>query len=134
MLVYTGMVSKDVLYLYSCLKFTRVPMFWTISELVVNMSSVIAQAISIWISYEWNIGLIYIDCISMENLDTCLDQGNIKLDLNYWVFTLVLINNLLLYEGSTIIDSSLIIGNQIDTFLCGFLVVFSLYFELGRHL
>jgi hypothetical protein len=69
--------------------------------------------------------LLSIDNIWNENLDTYLDQVNINLDVNYETFTLVLLNNLLLYEASTIIDCSLIIGNQIDTLLSGVLVVFS---------
>ena len=72
--------------------------------------------------------LITIDNTSNENLDSCLDES-----INYESFSLVLLNKLLLYEGSTIIDCSLIIGNQIDTLLSGFLIVFSLYFEVVRH-
>ena len=118
------------------------------------MSGVIAQLLLLWICYSLraiqtasnnNLSssqfvkitslaiLITIDNISNENLDTCLDQANINLDINYESFTLILLNNLLLYDGSTIIDCSLIIGNQIDTLLSGFLIVFSLYFEVARH-
>ena len=71
--------------------------------------------------------LITIDNTSNENLNPY------NVDINYESFSLVLLNNLLLYEGSTIIDCSLIIGNQIDTLLSGFLIVFSLYFEVVRH-
>ena len=106
------------------------------------MSGVIAQLLLLWICYSLRAIcgiitslaiLITIDNISNENLDTCLDQANINLDINYESFTLILLNNLLLYDGSTIIDCSLIIGNQIDTLLSGFLIVFSLYFEVARH-
>ena len=69
--------------------------------------------------------LISIDTICNENLDRCLDEANIYLDVNYETFTLLLLNNILFYEGSTLIDCSLIIGNQMDTLLSGFIVVFS---------
>ena len=54
--------------------------------------------------------------------------------MNYSTFSLLLLTNILLYEGSTIIDCSLIIGNQINTCLSGLLVVFTLYYQVARHL
>ena len=78
--------------------------------------------------------LISIDNIYNENLDKCLDQANIYLDLNYETFSLLLLTNILLLEGSTIIDCSLIIGNQMDTLLSGLMVVFTLYYQIARHL
>ena len=113
-----------------------------IGSILFNMSGVIAQLLLLWICYSLRAIcgiitslaiLITIDNISNENLDNGLDQANINLDINYESFTLILLNNLLLYDGSTIIDCSLIIGNQIDTLLSGFLIVFSLYFEVARH-
>jgi len=99
------------------------------------MSSFIAQLVLSIICYEIRITnesflglitslaiLISIDNIYNENLDKCLDQANIYLDLNYETFSLLLLTNILLYEGSTIIDCSLIIGNQMDTLLSGFMV------------
>ena len=78
--------------------------------------------------------LFSLDNIFNINLDRCLDQANIYLDLNYEIFNLLLLTNILLYEGSTIFDSSLIIGNQINTCLSGLLVVFTLYYQVARHL
>ena len=106
------------------------------------MSSVLASVLLLFLCYQIrgigrhliNIAiLITIDNTSNENLDSCLDESTYWLDINYESFSLVLLNNLLLYEGSTIIDCSLIIGNQIDTCISGFLIVFSLYFEVVRH-
>ena len=106
------------------------------------MSGVIAQLLLLWICYSLRAIcgiitslaiLITIDNISNENLDNGLDQANINLDINYESFTLILLNNLLLYDGSTIIDCSLIIGNQIDTLLSGFIVVFTFYYNVGRY-
>ena len=107
------------------------------------MSSVIDQLVLVIICYEIRLTntfinsltiLISIDNIYNENLDKCLDQANIYLDLNYETFSLLLLTNILLYEGSTIIDCSLIIGNQMDTLFSGLMVVFTLLFMLARHL
>ena len=111
------------------------------------MSSFIAQLVLSIICYEIRITnesflglitslaiLISIDNIYNENLDKCLDQANIYLDLNYETFSLLLLTNILLYEGSTIIDCSLIIGNQMDTLFSGLMVVFTLYYMVARHL
>ena len=121
----------------------------------INMSSSIASLVWIMICYEvranasidtWYSGvaanslitslaiLFSLDNIFNINLDRCLDQANIYLDLNYEIFNLLLLTNILLYEGSTIFDSSLIIGNQINTCLSGLLVVFTLYYQVARHL
>ena len=78
--------------------------------------------------------LFSLDNIWSINLDKCLDQANIYLDLNYETFSLLLLTNILLYEGSTIIDCSLIIGNQMDTLLSGFMVVFTLYYTVARYI
>ena len=113
-----------------------------IGSILFNMSGVIAQLLLLWICYSLRAIcgiitslaiLITIDNISNENLDNGLDQANINLDINYESFTLILLNNLLLYDGSTIIDCSLIIGNQIDTLLSGFIVVFTFYYNVGRY-
>jgi hypothetical protein len=111
------------------------------------MSSFIAQLVLSIICYEIRITnesflglitslaiLISIDNIYNENLDKCLDQANIYLDLNYETFSLLLLTNILLLEGSTIIDCSLIIGNQMDTLLSGFMVVFTLYYTVARYI
>ena len=104
------------------------------------MSSFIAQLVLSIICYEIRITpmhyvvAISIDNIYNENLDKCLDQANIYLDLNYETFSLLLLTNILLYEGSTIIDCSLIIGNQMDTLLSGFMVVFTLYYTVARYI
>ena len=110
------------------------------------MSSFIAQLVLSIICYEIRITnesflglitslaiLISIDNIYNENLDKCLDQANIYLDLNYETFSLLVLTNILLYEGS-IFDCSLIIGNQINTLLSGLMVVFTLYYMVARHL
>ena len=106
------------------------------------MSSVIDQLVLVIICYEIRLTntfinsltiLISIDTICNENLDRCLDEANIYLDVNYETFTLLLLNNILFYEGSTLIDCSLIIGNQIDTLLSGFIVVFTFYYNVGRY-
>ena len=120
---------------------------------VINLSSVIAQLVWIMICYEiranasvdtWSYAanslitslaiLFSLDNIWSINLDKCLDQANIYLDVNYETFSLLLLTNILLYEGSTIIDCSLIIGNQINTCLSGLMVVFTLYYQVARHL
>ena len=54
--------------------------------------------------------------------------------MNYESFSLLLLTNILLYEGSTIIDCSLIIANQINLFLSGLMIVFTLYYQVTRHL
>ena len=121
----------------------------------INMSSVIAGLVWIIICYEiranasvdtWSSGvaanslitslaiLFSLDNIWSINLDRCLDQANLILDLNYETFSLLVLTNILLYEGSTIFDCSLIIGNQINTCLSGLLVVFTLYYQVARHL
>ena len=107
----------------------------------------IAQLVWIMICYEiranasvdtWSNSLITSLAILFSlwsiNLDKCLDQANIYLDLNYETFSLLLLTNILLYEGSTIIDCSLIIGNQMDTLLSGFMVVFTLYYTVARYI
>ena len=71
-----------------------------------------------------------LDNIWSMNLDTCLDQVNIYVELNYESFTLLLLTNIILQEGSTMFDSSLIIGNQINTLLSGFMIIFSLYYVI----
>ena len=103
------------------------------------MSSVIAQLVLTMICYEIRaidtLALLFsIDNIWSINLDRCLDQVNNNHDMNYETFTLLLLTNILLYEGSTIIDCSLIIGNQMDTLFSGLMVVFTLLFMLARHL
>ena len=111
------------------------------------MSSFIAQLVLSIICYEIRITnesflglitslaiLISIDNIYNENLDKCLDQANIYLDVNYETFSLLVLTNILLYEGSTMFDCSLIIGNQINTLLSGLMVVFTLYYMVARHL
>ena len=106
---------------------------------VINMSSVIAQLVLTMICYEIRaidtLALLFsIDNIWSINLDRCLDQANIYLDVNYETFSLLVLTNILLYEGSTMFDCSLIIGNQINTCLSGLLVVFTLYYQVARHL
>ena len=120
---------------------------------VINLSSVIAQLVWIMICYEiranasvdtWSYAanslitslaiLFSLDNILTINLDTCIDQANIYLDLNYETFSLLVLTNILLYEGSTMFDCSLIIGNQINTLLSGLMVVFTLYYQVARHL
>jgi hypothetical protein len=82
---------------------------------------VIAQLVLVLICYEIRSSgiaaniLFSIDNIWSYNLDRCLDQNIIYLDVNYETFSLLLLTHMLLYEGSTIIDCSLIIGNQMDT-------------------
>ena len=100
------------------------------------MSSVIAQLVLTMICYEIRTmyKLFSIDNIWSINLDRCLDQVNIYHDMNYETFSLLLLTNILLYEGSTIIDCSLIIGNQMDTLFSGLMVVFTLYYQVARHL
>ena len=114
------------------------------------MSSFIAQLVLSIICYEIRITnessdtalyplsavaiLISIDNIYNENLDKCLDQANIYLDVNYETFSLLVLTNILLYEGSTMFDCSFIIGNQINTCLSGLMVVFTLYYQVARHL
>ena len=78
--------------------------------------------------------LFSLDNILIINLDRCLDFLNIYLDMNYESFSLLLLTNILLYEGSTIIDCSLIIANQINLFLSGLMIVFTLYYQVTRHL
>ena len=120
---------------------------------VINLSSVIAQLVWIMICYEiranasvdtWSYAanslitslaiLFSLDNIWSINLDKCLDQANIYLDVNYETFSLLVLTNILLYEGSTMFDCSLIIGNQINTCLSGLMVVFTLYYQVARHL
>ena len=117
---------------------------------VINLSSVIAQLVWIMICYEiranasvdtWSNSLITslailfsLNNIWSINLDKCLDQANIYLDVNYETFSLLVLTNILLYEGSTMFDCSLIIGNQINTCLSGLMVVFTLYYQVARHL
>ena len=111
---------------------------------VINMSSVIAQLVLTMICYEirandtfniLNALLFSIDNIWSINLDRCLDQiNNLYHDMNYSTFSLLYMTNILLYEGSTIIDCSLIIGNQMDTLFSGLMVVFTLYYQVARHL
>ena len=109
------------------------------------MSSVIAQFVLTMICYEMSCckdktnrinfnNFDSNDFIYNENLDLCLDQANIYRDVNYETFSFLLLTNILLYEGSTIIDCSLILGNQIDTLLSGLMVVFTLYYQIARHL
>ena len=123
--------------------------------IMVNLSSVIAQLVWSMICYEiranasvdtWSSGvaanslitslaiLFSLDNIWSINLDKCLDQANIYLDVNYETFSLLVLTNILLYEGSTMFDCSLIIGNQINTCLSGLMVVFTLYYQVARHL
>ena len=122
---------------------------------ILNMSSMIANLVWIMICYEiranasvdtWSSGvaanslitslaiLFSLDNILTINLDTCIDQANLYLDLNYETFNLLILTNILLYEGSTMFDCSLIIGNQINSCLSGLLVVFTLYYQVARHL
>ena len=106
------------------------------SSAIINMSSVIAQLVLTMICYEIRSSdkLFSIDNIWSINLDRCLDQVNIYHDMNYETFSLLLLTNILLYEGSTMFDCSLIIGNQINTCLSGLMVVFTLYYQVARHL
>ena len=114
--------------------------FTASSSAIINMSSVIAQLVLTMICYEirthsFSMKLFSIDNIWSINLDRCLDQiNNLYHDMNYSTFSLLLLTNILLYEGSTIIDCSLIIGNQMDTLFSGLLVVFTLYYQVARHL
>ena len=109
---------------------------FAIASAIINMSSVIAQLVLTMICYEIRSSdkLFSIDNIWSINLDRCLDQVNIYHDMNYETFSLLLLTNILLYEGSTIIDCSLIIGNQMDTLLSGFMVVFTLYYTVARYI
>ena len=112
---------------------------FAIASAIINMSSVIAQLVLTMICYEirthsFSMKLFSIDNIWSINLDRCLDQVNNNHDMNYETFTLLLLTNILLYEGSTIIDCSLIIGNQMDTLFSGLMVVFTLYYQVARHL
>jgi len=115
----------------------------------INMSSVIAQICYYLICYEIRANasveaanslitslaiLFSLDNIWSINLDRCLDQANYYLDVNYETFSLLVLTNILLYEGSTMFDCSLIIGNQINTCLSGLMVVFTLYYHVARHL
>ena len=121
----------------------------------INMSSVMFELVWIMICYEiranasvdtWSSGvaanslitslaiLFSLDNILSINLDRCIDQANIYLDVNYETFSLLVLTNILLYEGSTMFDCSFIIGNQINTCLSGLLVVFTLYYQVARHL
>ena len=98
---------------------------------IINMSSVIVQLVLTMICYEIRSNhckdkLFSIDNIWSINLDRCLDQVNNNHDMNYETFSLLLLTNILLYEGSTIIDCSLILGNQMDTLFSGLMVVFTL--------
>ena len=110
------------------------------SSAIINMSSVIAQLVLTMICYEIRaidtLALLFsIDNIWSINLDRCLDQiNNLYHDMNYSTFSLLYMTNILLYEGSTIIDCSLIIGNQMDTLFSGLMVVFTLYYQVARHL
>ena len=106
---------------------------------IINMSSVIVQLVLTMICYEIRSNhckdkLFSIDNIWSINLDRCLDQVNNNHDMNYETFSLLLLTNILLYEGSTIIDCSLILGNQMDTLFSGLMVVFTLYYQVARHL
>ena len=104
---------------------------------IINMSSVIVQLVLTMICYEIRSKdkLFSIDNIWSINLDRCLDQiNNLYHDMNYSTFSLLYMTNILLYEGSTIIDCSLIIGNQMDTLFSGLMVVFTLYYQVARHL
>lgn len=105
------------------------------SSAIINMSSVIAQLVLTMICYEIRAASATIDTLALLfsidniwsiNLDRCLDQVNNNHDMNYETFSLLLLTNILLYEGSTIIDCSLIIGNQMDTLFSGLMVVFTL--------
>jgi hypothetical protein len=113
---------------------------FAIASAIINMSSVIAQLVLTMICYEIRaidtLALLFsIDNIWSINLDRCLDQiNNLYHDMNYSTFSLLYMTNILLYEGSTIIDCSLIIGNQMDTLFSGLLVVFTLYYQVARHL
>ncbi len=121
----------------------------------INMSSVMFELVWIMICYEiranasvdtWSSGvaanslitslaiLFSLNNIWSINLDKCLDQANIYLDVNYETFSLLVLTNILLYEGSTMFDCSLIIGNQINTCLSGLLVVFTLYYTVARYI
>jgi len=107
-----------------------------------NLSSLITQLVWILIcyeiratNYESSLAILFsLDNIWSINLDRCVDQVNIYLDLNYETFSLLVLTNILLYEGSTMFDCSLIIGNQINTLLSGLMVVFTLYYMVARHL
>ena len=107
-----------------------------------NLSSLITQLVWILIcyeiratNYESSLAILFsLDNIWSINLDRCLDQANIYLDVNYETFSLLVLTNILLYEGSTMFDCSLIIGNQINTLLSGLMVVFTLYYQVARHL
>ena len=104
---------------------------WFLCIFIINMSSVIVQLVLTMICYEIRSNhckdkLFSIDNIWSINLDRCLDQVNNNHDMNYETFSLLLLTNILLYEGSTIIDCSLILGNQMDTLFSGLMVVFTL--------
>ena len=109
---------------------------------IINMSSLIAQLVWILICYEMKVNVWFdslaiiflLDNIWSMNLDRWLDEVNIYLDLNYESFSLLLLTNILFYEGSTMFDCSLLIGNQINTLLSGLMVVFTLYYMVARHL
>ena len=78
--------------------------------------------------------LFSLDNIWSINLSRCLDHANIYLDCFNETFSLLVLTNILLYEGSTMFDCSFIIGNQINTCLSGLMVVFTLYYQVARHL
>ena len=109
-------------------------------SLIINLSSLITQLVWILIcyeiratNYESSLAILFsLDNIWSINLDRCVDQVNIYLDLNYETFSLLVLTNILLYEGSTMFDCSLIIGNQINTLLSGFMIIFSLYYVIWR--
>jgi hypothetical protein len=67
-----------------------------------------------------NLGRIAIFCMNLDN--------------NYETFNATVLSlNILLVQGALCqIDLSLIIGNQIDTLLSGFLLTFTLYFYVAR--
>ena len=72
------------------------------------------------------------DNVSSINLSNYLYQVNINYDVHYETFTLILFNIILLVDGETIIDLSLIIGNHVDTFLSGITVDFTLFISVSR--
>ena len=78
----------------------------------------------------WNRTASLVVLVSIDNLSLryfLCQHVFYTLDTNYETFTLTVLKNILLVQGISLVDLSLIIGNLIDTLLSGFLVVFTLY-------
>ena len=71
---------------------------------IINLSSLITQLVWILIcyeiratNYESSLAILFsLDNILSINLDRCIDQANIYLDLNYETFSLLILTNILL--------------------------------------